>query len=172
MIFDTPRLIARRFGPRDLEAFVSMRSDLAVARYQGWTDYSVEDGRDFIDGLAAREPGRPGWFQFALEEKETGAFVGDCGLDVHAHLPHLARVGYTIARPCWNRGLATEAVAALARFAFGRFALRSICASVDPDNVASCRVLVKAGFLEDGQFRHSVWFNGDWGDDIVYTKND
>jgi hypothetical protein len=30
------------------------------------------------------EPGDPGWFQFALEERQTGIFVGDCGLNILA----------------------------------------------------------------------------------------
>ena len=77
MIFATPRLIARRFRPGDLADFVAMRNDPEVSRYQSWEGYDAEDGRRFIASLENCEPGEPGWFQFALEEKETGRFIGE-----------------------------------------------------------------------------------------------
>lgn len=170
MIFTSSRLIARRFGLDDLAAFMAMRNDPEVARYQSWEHYSADDGRRFIAGLEGMEPGGPGWFQFALEERRTGSFVGDCGLNILADDPRLAQIGYSIARPHWNRGLATEAVRALADFAFSAFGLHRITASVDPRNAASCRVLEKAGFLKEAHFRQSAWFKGAWTDDVVYAR--
>lgn len=170
MIFATERLLARRFRPEDLAAFVAMRNDPEVARYQSWDGYGEEDGRRFIAALAPRQPGEPGWFQFALEEKDTGRFVGDCGLNIDAKDKRLAQTGYTLARAFWNRGLATEAVRGLADFAFARFGLHRITASVDPRNAASCRVLEKAGFVKEAHFRQSEWFKGHWADDAVYAR--
>jgi aminoglycoside 6'-N-acetyltransferase len=170
VIFSTDRLIARRFGMDDLEAFVAMRNDPGVARYQPWESYSADEGRRFIDELAGCVPGEPGWFQFALEERRTGAFVGDCGLNILAHDPRLAQIGYSIAPAHWNRGLATEAVKALAEFAFAAFGLHRITASADPRNAASCRVLEKAGFVKEAHFRQSEWFKGSWADDVVYAR--
>ncbi len=169
MIFASPSLIARRFEPRDLVAFVAMRNDPDVARYQSWGNYSEADGRRFIAELADEQPGTPGWFQFALEDKATGAFTGDCGLDVSAVHPHLARIGYTIISAHWNRGLATEAVIALTRYAFAHFPLHRIEAALDPSNAPSRRVLEKAGFTRAGVFQHSAWFEGQWADDLVYA---
>lgn len=170
MIFSSARLIARRFGPRDLSPFVAMRNDPEVARYQSWVGYSEDEGRRFLEELAQRNPGEPGWFHFALAHKETGEFVGDCGLDILAHEPRLARIGYTIARPHWNTGLATEAVRALVDYAFSTFPLHRITASADPRNCASCRVLEKAGFVKEGIFRQSEWFKGEWADDVLYAR--
>ena len=116
MIFETPRLVARHFGPRDLAAFVAMRDDPEVARYQSWQGFTEEDGRSFIASLASMQPGDPGWFQFALEEKACGQFAGDCGLFIDPTDARLGRIGYSITRPFWNRGFATEAVAALAGY--------------------------------------------------------
>jgi [ribosomal protein S5]-alanine N-acetyltransferase len=170
MIFETPRLIARRFGPRDLAPFVAMRDDPEVARYQSWERYAEEDGRRFIAELARMQPGDPGWFQIALEEKASGRLLGDCGLFIDGADPRLARIGYTIARPFWGRGFATEAVAALTAFAFESFRLHRITASVDPRNAASCRVLEKAGYVKEAHFRQSEWFKGHWADDAIYAR--
>jgi [ribosomal protein S5]-alanine N-acetyltransferase len=170
MIFETARLIARPFGPRDLGPFVAMRADPQVARYQDWEHFNEDDGRRFIAELAAKQPGDPGWFQFALEEKESGCFIGDCGLFIDPADARLGRIGYTIARDFWRRGLASEAVAGLVDFAFGGFPLHRITASVDPDNLASCRVLEKTGFVKEGHFRQSIWFKGSWADDAIYAR--
>lgn len=170
MIFETDRLIARRFNPRDLLAFVAMRDEPEVARYQSWERFTEDDGRRFIADLAPMQPGEPGWFQFALEEKASGSFVGDCGLFIDPADTRLGRVGYTIAPRFWNRGFGTEAVAALVDFAFRSFALHRITASVDPRNIASCRVLEKAGFVKEAHFRASEWFKGQWADDAIYAR--
>ncbi len=170
MIFETSRLIARRFGPRDLAPFVAMRDDPEVSRYQSWERYTEEDGRRFIAELATAQPGDPGWFQFALEDRASGAFIGDCGLFIDVADRRLGRIGYTIARTHWNRSLATETVTALTAFAFDRFDMHRITASVDPRNAASCRVLEKAGFVKEAHFRGSEWFKGAWADDAVYAR--
>ena len=170
MIFETKRFIARRFELRDLAPFVAMRSDPEVARYQSWECYTEEDGRRFIAELANIDPGDTGWFQYALQEKTSGRFVGDCGLFIDPDDTRLARVGYTIARTFWGRGFATEAVGGLAQHAFASFRLHRITASADPRNAASCRVLEKAGFIKEAHFRQSEWFKGDWADDAVYAK--
>ncbi|WP_374332401.1 GNAT family N-acetyltransferase [Aestuariivirga sp.] len=170
MIFESARLIARRFGPRDLLPFVAMRGDPEVARYQSWDSYTEDDGRRFIAELAEMQPGDPGWFQFALEDRASGGFVGDCGLFIDAADRRLARIGYTIARPFWNQGLATEAVGALADYAFASFGLHRIAASVDPRNAGSCRVLEKTGFVREAHFRLSEWFKGEWVDDVIYAR--
>ncbi len=108
MIFESARLVARRFGPRDLAAFVAMRNDPEVARFQAWENCSEDEGRQRLAEMAGHNPGEPGWFQFALEEKATGQFVGDCGLRILESDNRLAQIGYTIARSFWNRGLASE----------------------------------------------------------------
>jgi RimJ/RimL family protein N-acetyltransferase len=169
MIFETKRLIARRFDPRDLEAFVTMRADREVARFQSWDDFSEEEGHKFLQEMSRMNPGNPGWFQFALQDKDDGAFAGDCGLKIVETDNRLAQIGYTIVRSRWKNGLATEVVNALLKYAFSSFSIHRIAASVDPLNLASCRVLEKAGMRREALFRESEWFKGAWADDAVYA---
>ena len=167
--FESQRLIARRFAPADLDAFVAMRAEPHVARFQSWDNFGRDQGREFLDGVDGRKPGAPGWFQFALERKEDGRFVGDCGLKTVETDNRLAQVGYTIAPPYWNRGYAQEAVKALVAYAFASFPLHRITASIDPRNAASLRVLEKTGFVKEAHFRQSEWFKGAWADDAIYA---
>ena len=103
MIFDSPRLIARRFDPSDLEAFTAMRADPDVARFQSWESFGESEARDFLEDMAGRDPGDPGWFQFALESLDSGDFIGDCGLRIVESNRRLAQVGYTITRAIGRR---------------------------------------------------------------------
>ncbi len=168
VFFSGPRLIARRFEARDLAALAAMRADPDVASFQSWENFTPAEAGEFLAWVTARNPGDPGWFQFALEHRETAAFIGDCGLRIMESDNRLAQIGYTIARAHWNAGFATEAVTALLAYAFSTFALHRIAASVDPRNAASCRVLEKAGFHKEGHFAESEWFKGEWADDAVY----
>lgn len=167
--FATGRLIARRFAPSDLNAFVAIRGDPDAARFQDWESFTEKDGRVFLEWVGPRNPGEPGWFQFALERKEDGTLVGDCGLRILKTDNRLAQVGYTIARPYWGQGYATEAVRGLIDHAFTNFAVHRIIASVDPRHTASIRVLEKAGFAKEAHFHQSLWFKGEWADDAIYA---
>jgi RimJ/RimL family protein N-acetyltransferase len=170
MIFRSPRLTGRRFGPRDLDDLVAMRRDPEVERYQNWSDFTREDGIRCLEEQSQLNPGDPGWYQIALEETATGHFIGDCGLRIVESEHRLAQIGYTIVRSCWNRGFATEAIIALTGYAFSSFPIHRITASVDPRNIGSCRALEKAGYVKEAHFRQSEWFKGEWADDVVYAR--
>jgi ribosomal-protein-alanine N-acetyltransferase len=167
--FTTPRLSARRFSSQDLGAFVAMRADPEVARYQNWDSFTEKEGQEFLDWIAPRHPGEAGWFQFVLEDQHTMQFIGDCGLNILDSATRFAQIGYTVARPFWNRGYATEAITGLVKYAFSTFPLHRISASVDPLNTGSARALEKAGFVKEAHFRQTEWFKGRWADDAIYA---
>src|SRR5262245_54682226 len=167
--FESLRFVARRFSAADLDAFVAMRADPDVARFQSWENFTQEQGREFLNWVASRNPGEPGWFQFALERKEDGVFVGDCALKIVESDNRLGQVGYTIGRQYWGQGYAQEVVRALTAYAFSAFPLHRITASVDPLNLASVRVLERSGFAKEAHFRQAEWFKGAWADDAIYA---
>ncbi len=169
MIFKSARLIARRFELRHAAAFATYRSDPAVARYQSWDTFSLQEAADFIASMAEKQPGGVGWFQFALEGREDKNLIGDCGLNISEVDSRLAEIGFTIARGHWNKGYASEAVCALLNYAFDLFGLHRITASADPRNTASCRVMQKVGMVREAHHRQSLWFKGEWADDAVYA---
>jgi len=77
----TRRLLLRRFQDSDLEPFLAYRFDPEIARYQGWDSCSRQEAIDFIREQQSVQPGTPGqWLQLAIELRETGELIGDCGL--------------------------------------------------------------------------------------------
>src|SRR4051812_13237119 len=96
--FETHRLHARAFSTADVETFVAYRADPDVARYQSWSDYTLERGEAFVASLHGAAPGVPGqWFQFALEARSDHALVGDLAFKVDGDEPREAEVGFTLA---------------------------------------------------------------------------
>ena len=84
----------------------------------------------------------------ALEERDSRAPVGYAGL-VHPGGQPEAELKYALLRSHWGRGLATEAAAAFVAYGAARHGLRRIVATTAPENAASHRVLLKAGFRRD-----------------------
>lgn len=168
MIFRTARLVVRRMRESDVAAIAACRADPDVARYQNWASYDEAAASQLVSDMLVHNPGDAGWLQFVVERQGDSAFVGDCGINIGMDR-RLAQIGYTVAREHWNKGYATEVVNSLVGYGFSGLNLHRIAASVDPRNLASCRVLEKAGFTREAHFRKSEWFKGEWADDAVYA---
>ena len=83
----------------------------------------------------------------ALVCRETGETVGFCGL-VHPDGQLEAEIKYALKRRHWGRGIATEAAKALLAYGWEVHNLTRIIATVAPANIASHRVLLKAGMKQ------------------------
>ena len=94
-----------------------------------------------------------GFGLWAAITKPSGEFAGFCGLQHLDNTPEI-EVGYRLAKRFWGMGLATEAARASLRFGFEELALDRIVAVVQPENVASCRVIEKIGlrYVSDARF--------------------
>ncbi|MBZ4419291.1 GNAT family N-acetyltransferase [Myxococcus sp. RHSTA-1-4] len=162
------RLVLRRLRAEDLEALVACRNDPEVSRYQSWSDYDAERGRQLIESMDGRQPGQPGWFQFAIALKETDALVGDCALRTDED-PRLGEIGFTLSRQHQGRGLGTEAVRTLLGYAFDTLHMHRVIAVTDVKNTASVRTLERVGMRREGHFIEDGWFKGAWCDDYLYA---
>jgi ribosomal-protein-alanine N-acetyltransferase len=93
------------------------------------------------------------------------------GHDVHRKC---AELGYWLGEPFGGRGIATQAVVALTRWAFDTLDLERIFAVPFASNPASVRVLEKAGFAFEACLRSSVFKDGKCLDSLMYarTRND
>ncbi len=87
-----------------------------------------------------------GWSLWAVEERASGRFVGDCGLQPLALCGPEVELGYDLHPEWWGRGLATEAARAVLRHAFSELGMDRVVAVVKDHHAASRRVLEKVGF--------------------------
>ena len=127
--------------------------------------YTIDDARWWVEHASQGDPKRS--FAIASAEEPIGAIGLILGEDVHRFS---AELGYWLAEPFWGRGIMTKAVRALTEHAFREFPLNRIYAEPFATNLASVRVLEKAGFLREGVLRASVVKNDVILDQIVYAK--
>lgn len=76
-----------------------------------------------------------------------GEAAGGVGLRIDEDRPHEAEIGYWLGEAHWERGIATEATAALTRYGIEHLGLRRLEAHIYEPNVASIRVVEKNGYV-------------------------
>ncbi|MCP3141733.1 GNAT family N-acetyltransferase [Pyxidicoccus xibeiensis] len=162
------RLVLRRLRADDLEALVAYRNDPEVARYQSWSDYDAKRGSALIESMHGRQPGEPGWFQFAIALKDTDALVGDCALRTDDDV-RTGEIGFTLSRQHQGKGLGTEAVRALLGYTFDTLQMHRVIGVTDAKNTAAATVLERVGMRREGHYLENAWFKGAWGDEFLYA---
>ncbi|MDC1162590.1 GNAT family protein [Tenacibaculum sp.] len=94
-----------------------------------------------------------------------GEFCGDIGIylkdDVYKHN---AEIGFWIAEPYWNKGIATKAIELMTDYAFKNFNLKKIIACVFEFNKSSMKTLTKCGYeleavLKNENFKNGAFYN-------------
>jgi RimJ/RimL family protein N-acetyltransferase len=169
-IFETARLCARLMEHRDVPAFVAYRADPEVARFQSWSDYSMDDGHALVASLAGLSLGTPGhWYQIALEERTGGTLVGDLASRVSQTEPREMEVGFTLAPAHQGRGYGTEALRGLLDVAFGTLGMHRVIAVTDALNAPAAALLERVGMRREGHFHENVFFKGAWGSEFLFA---
>ncbi|MCU0255645.1 MAG: GNAT family N-acetyltransferase [Vicinamibacterales bacterium] len=144
-------IVLRRLGPADLAAFQAYRSDRELGRYQGWSAMSDERARAFLAEMHAVALFTPGeWVQLAIVAAGEGTLIGDIGLCLSSDSRE-AEIGVTLARPAQGRGLATAAVREGLRLIFRLTPAERVLGITDARNLASIRVLERAGLRKLGE---------------------
>ena len=148
-MISTARLVLRPFTLEDVPAIFAMSLEPALGRWipdQVYRDeqHAEEVVRSLIELATHRDPRvKP----FVLGIEEAGVLVGHVGL---SRARGSVEIGYAIAERLRGRGLATEAVSAMASWGLSALGLPEILGIVATANVSSCRVLEKSGFVYTG----------------------
>jgi [ribosomal protein S5]-alanine N-acetyltransferase len=158
---DTERLLLRALTMADAADLFAYASDPAVARYTSWEPHhTLTRSRRFLESVRrAYQQGRVA--PWGIVHRADGRLIGTCGFVSWQPEHRRAEIGYALARPYWGQGYATEAVRAVITFGFTRARLNRIQAICLPENVASARVLEKAGMSLEGTLRHFAVIKGE-----------
>ena len=155
LAIETPRLRLCPFTPDDVDDLHRLWIDADVRRYL-WDDEVIPRERTAAivdESLASFETSGVGLWAVFLRAEET--LIGFGGF-WYFHDPPQLELLYGIAPAFWNRGLATEAAVAMLRYGFEELGLERIEASTDAANLASIRVMEKAGM----KFEKRVYVRG------------
>ena len=153
---ETHRLILRPFRAEDAEdMFANWASDPEVTRFLTWPPHSDAGvtRRLLSQWISHYEDG--GYFQWAIELRETGAVIGSIAVVKLEEAIGSAEIGYCLGRAFWGRGIMPEALRAVMDYLFDTAGLNRIWAGHDVNNPKSGRVMEKAGMRKEGILRAS-----------------
>ncbi|HTI66094.1 MAG TPA: GNAT family protein [Caulobacteraceae bacterium] len=108
-------------------------------------------------------------YAFFVFRKSDDRLVGGVNLrDVRRGVAQSGALGYWVGAPYARQGYTLDAVRTVAGFAFHRLGLHRLEAACLPENTASHRLLLKAGFDEEGRARGYLRIDGRWCDHLLF----
>ena len=151
-VIETERLRLRRHRVDDFEAFAALWADPEVVRFitgkpstreESWGHYLRIAGSWSVLGFGF----------LAVEDKSTGAYLGDVGFhdarrDMVPSIEGIPEAGWVLSPSVHGKGFATEIVKAAHAWGDDHLqAEKSVCI-ISPENLASIRVAEKCGYAE------------------------
>ncbi len=144
----TFRTYLRDVLPKDAQNFFDLDSDPEVHRYLGNNPITELKQCEEVIGYLREQYEKNGIGRWAVIHKESGEFMGWCGLKYETQLRTNTQyydLGYRFKKKFWGQGYGTETAKACLEYGFSEMKLERISAAVDVDNVASNKILQKLG---------------------------
>ena len=176
-VLETERLILRALSMDDLDALAAIYADPVVRRFFPEGTLTHEETREELEWIIDVYYARYGFGLWATMLKETGTFIGRCGLlpwkivresesptrlegadefpDEDGGIE--VEVAYLLAKSHWGKGLGTEAARAIVDHAFEDLHLSRLICLFEPENVASRKVAENVGFT----YENDVMLDGE-----------
>jgi len=172
-ILETERLLLREWDAADAPDLYELYRHENVVRYTPITVYhdiqrAIIGAQRFRDRFREKNSG----IVWAIELKETGRIIGECGMNQWEVEHKRTDIGYSFNPEYWGKGYAYEAVSRLIYYAlndFPNFEINRLEAYTDPRNTASIKLLEKLGFTKEGHLRQREIEKGEVVDSVIYA---
>jgi RimJ/RimL family protein N-acetyltransferase len=157
----------RPFTPNDLDSLVKHANNFEIAKNLSDAfpfPFTAENGKKFIETSMADNP----LHRFAIDV--NGEAIG--GIGIHPKTDIFcknAEMGYWLAQTHWGNGIMSKAIVQMIDYGFKTFDITRIYATPFGTNVASQKVLEKAGFILEAKFEKTFFKNGEFLDELVYA---
>jgi ribosomal-protein-alanine N-acetyltransferase len=157
VILETKRLTLRHLEMGDLDSLYRLYRDPHIRAHFPEGTLTLAETSDELEWFQQGHPDRPELGLWATIDRDTGAFLGRCGL-----LPWTidgqseVELAYLIDRSRWGEGLATEAARGIIHHSRNELGLKRLICLIMPGNAASAAVATKVGMTFErehtGQF--------------------
>ncbi len=156
VLFETERLTLRRFAEDDAGNLYELDSDPDVMRYLSGgaaTPLEVIE-TDILPRFLRYDERFPGFGFWAAIDRVSGVFLGWFSFRPRDEAgPREVGLGFRLRKAAWGKGYATEGTRALIRLGFAELGVERVVATTYEDNLASRRVMEKAGMTLTRRFR-------------------
>ncbi len=155
----------RPLTAQDVEAVSVWAMNPEVTSFLFWESYqSKEAVHTFLADVVEKHP----WFMaIVADDQVVRSLTLDKGNGIHACR---AELGYVLARRCWGQGIGTQAVKEALRRGFEELGVQRIEATANIENVASQRVMEKAGMEQEALLKKYFLKDGQPRDHYLYSK--
>ena len=155
--FDTARLTLRDLRPDDEDAFLAIWADPDV-----WSALRPGTPFDPEHGVRRFQHHQQHWKQhgfglWLICDRDTGHTAGWVGPSHPDYVPQLAdeiEIAWSLRRPFWGRGIATEAARAAVSKALAHLHPERLISLIDPENWRSVAVAKRLGMRDCGSVAH------------------
>lgn len=166
----TERLILKEITNKDAPVLFEMRSSPEIMKYiDRPIPKSIDDIYELIQKMEQMKSKGEGisWGIFSKENPERK--IGNIGLYRIIAEHYRAEIGYMLNTNEHQKGIMFEAIQKVIEYGFVNMKLHSIEANINPENIASRKLLEKAGFVKEAYFRENYFFNGRFIDSEIYS---
>jgi RimJ/RimL family protein N-acetyltransferase len=168
----TRRLVLRCWEPADAPKLMAAKH-ASKEHLLPWMPWAQGEPSDLATNLALIRAWHAQFdtdqdYVYGIFDRETSAVVGGTGL--HERIGRNAReIGYWVAADAINRGIATEATAALTKIGFELMGLDRMEVHCDVRNVRSAAIPRKLGYFHDATLRRRAITVGAPADSMIWT---
>lgn len=151
---ETNRLILRKFIQEDAEqVYLNWTSDKNVTQYFGFEpDKSIDETKEKIASwIKAYE--KDNTYIWAIKDKKSNQLIGSITAEMPYKILETCEIGYSIGSKWWNSGYMTEALTEVIRYLLTEEGMYLIEAKHNIKNIASGKVLLKAGMIKEATLR-------------------
>jgi ribosomal-protein-alanine N-acetyltransferase len=152
----TERLILRKFSFEDADDVFEYSSDPKVNSFMPWEVHkSIDETIEFFN-KSEQLFKTSDCIDWGIELKNERKIIGGISIREWNDQNMCADVGYVLSKKYWGKGYTTEALKEVIKFGFENLNANRIEAHCDEDNIASYKVMEKAGMKYEGTLRRKV----------------
>ncbi|MBK8600559.1 MAG: GNAT family N-acetyltransferase [Flavobacterium sp.] len=166
---ETNRLLLRRLENSDVKEVFALRSNPSTMKFIPRPLLkNDEEALEHIAMINAKIDNNEG-INWAITIKGNPNLIGIIGHFRIQPQNYRAEIGYMILPEYHGQGIVAEAIKEVVRYGFEEMNLHSIEAIIDPNNLASGRVLQKNGFVKEAHILENEFFDGRFIDTVIYS---
>ena len=166
---ETKRLLLRRVSNDDVNEILELRGNPETMKYiprplATTKDEALAHIKMINDKIEANEG-----INWAITIKGNSKLIGVIGHYRIQPENHRCEIGYMILPQYNGQGIVTEAVKVVLEYGFDDLKMHSIEGIIDPNNIASERVLLKNGFAKEAHILENEFWDGKFWDTVIYS---
>lgn len=166
---ETERLLLRRLDTNDADEVLALRGNPDIMKYiPRPLAKTTEDALEHIAMIEDKIVNNTG-INWGITIKGNSKIIGIIGHYRISPENHRAEIGYMSFPEFNGKGYMSEAIKSVVAFGFEQMNLHSIEAIIDPDNIASERVLQKNGFVKEAHILENELWEGKFWDTVIYS---